>query len=776
MADSLFPEYRSLFVDPGIDEATKDLVQRYYKNMEYSDVLGQKLNELQNAPFEGDANINNELKSTINTNLEDLAGKGRYEHYEQDLRGLGMRFNKTAPLIAQNKANYDKTMQDLKESVDNERINAEQYNLGLIYQTYGYEGLKKDDKGDIDRSSLFSGKHIYSDPKIYEMLHQRFQDLVIRDYNVKDSRVGIDKDGKWTYSTEEGQKFIKDEDIKRIVASIKNDPSVSMYINQLGDLTKTAYAAKGGGVEYLNSVIDNTKSTITAYETAKASEKNKDVIAQYDELIKSLNTDLTNLQNTVASNDPTKILDMISDVKIQLEYNKIDEYAKIKKGIISDVRGTARDNDLYAYRQREEAARAAAAVVSLQGMVTAAEDGTGTTVEEKRNTLNDYGSVINNLQEQLKDPNLSDDLKSTYESQLRYYQTSREELERTLKVAANEAITLADLEKQDPTLIGVLKDFYGTNKGGDIYTYMQTTFDNVGDQDYMDFEKAFNSKYGNGALQKHMQEYYGGSVSDREAIKRANPNVTEEELNAYNITNASGVLRKFNKFTDKVNDKFKELKTSSLYSNQIIMPDVVAQENATDGINEHFQTMTGSAGRSLLSSEQVIVAEGDEVGQTKYGDAYAGYKISKWMYSPENDDFLLVLNKTDDNKTESVTVRYPGKQIRQVEGVDWVKNQPARILGGETSRLRAGLKEGESIRKDGFWEIQGIPLDYQITKKDGEDYIEFYESGKVEPLPIDTSPKNASKTKYKLDDDALDLLIEKGLTPTYSKKIIYGRF
>jgi hypothetical protein len=255
--------------------------------------------------------------------------------------------------------------------------------------------------------------------------------------------------------------------------------------------------------------------------------------------------------------------------------------------------------------------------------------------------------------------------------------------------AANRAISEADLRKQDPTLYDIFKKQMPDKSAGEIYTIMQRTFDNFNDQDYKDFRKTFDNTYGQGALSKHMTEYYGGAESDKEAIKRTYPNITVDELNAYAVQNSSTVFNNtYRKFEEKVNEKFKEIKTASEFTNQITMPTTEGTVKATKGMNEFFGIMGGNTGRPLRDTEMII-----DNGEIKSGkdDGVAGYNIVKWQWSSQADMFELQLKNSDG---ETKTVYMTGEQVGQQEGKNKVLSSPSQVF---STKLCNPLNPNSSI-------------------------------------------------------------------------------
>lgn len=747
----VFRPYVSLFRDPGMDEATKDLVEKYYKNMEYGDALSLKLNELQNAPFSGDALINKNLKSTINTGLEGLANEGAYEHSEKELRKLGTTFNTLAPAISQNYAAYTKANQDLKERLEKKEINDEQYQLAKIYNTYGYEGLKLDPTGRVDQNTYFSPKTIYNDAKPIELLSARIKDLLPRTYNKETTRIGQNADGKWTATDGEKTMEFKDSDVTAIVNSIKNDPNVQGYISQLSDMRAVNALAADKVADFITEEIASSKQRLVELEAEKKSAK-EDQIAQYDDAIKKVGEAMTKYQEVLNSGDKNKMAQTVRELSTQEEYAKIDAYGDTQRGLQTYETVTKRDNDNWKLKAKYEANLNMGLMTTSTGEVTAATDGTGKDYAEKKTTLEKLQLQSADYAAKANQPGLSEELKATYLNMKRSADLKMQQINNSMVEAANRAIYETDLRKQDPTLYDVFKTLMPDKTAGEIYIAMQRTFDNFGDQDYLNFKKTFDSKYGEGALKKHMTEYYGGAESDKEAIKRAYPNLTDEELDAYNLNQSTRFNNTYRKFEEKVNEKFKEVKIASEFSNQITMPTEEGTIQATNGMNEFFGIMGGKTGRPLRDTEMVIYN-----GENKFGkdNGIAGYNVVKWQWSPTADMFELQLKNSDG---DTKTVYMSGDQVGQQQGKDKILGTPSQIFATEINTNSFGLDEGKKKRFNGLWEFNSKPIDYEVTDVGGVKRISFYYSGSTKPIGLE----NSSETSYTLKDDVVTRFLNTG--------------
>jgi hypothetical protein len=747
----LFRPYVSLFKDPGMDEATTQLVDKYYKNMEYSDTLGQKLNELQNAPFSGDAAINKELKSLVNSGLEGLAAEGRYEHSEKELRKLATRFNTIAPGIMQNNTLYAKANQDLKERLEKKEINAQQYELARAYNTYGYEGLKLDTTGRVDQNTYFSAKTIYNDPKPIDMLSARLKDLLPRTVDKEQTTVGQNADGKWTYTVGGKTMQFNDADVTAIVNSIKKDDNVSRFIDQMGEMVGINSLAGGSTADALNTMAAGYKDYVAQLQTQKGSVTNPEEIKQYDELIASTSQRMTELQEVITSGDPNAMAQAIKQEYVQEKYNEIDSYGNTQRGLQTYTSITKRDQDYSKATARYEAMLNMPMTTSSMGEITAATDGTGVTYNEKVTNLQAAKARSEEYAKLAADTSLSDELRSTYQNMQRAQDIQIQKIEGTLKEAANAVINIADLQKQDPTLVEAVMKANPGKSPGEIYTIITAKPEET--------KAAFESTWGQGSYQKHIDQYYTSVVAS---------GYTElSDQGEKTITNPAAVFS-FS-FGEKVTDAFKEIKTSPQFTNKIAMPTQEQTIQATNGVNEFFQTMKGQTGRPLKDTEEFIVD-----GKVTYGKDLPGYNIVKWEWSPDADMFQLILKGTGDNAEETKTVYMKGEQVIQTEGKDKALNAPVQRFATEVNNTGFGLKEGQSRTITGLWSFpydrnsaESKPVDYKVTMKGGVEVITFYPSGSYQPISL----YRQGQTEYKLDDPILEQMFKTNdFVPTPQKR------
>jgi hypothetical protein len=433
-----------------------------------------------------------------------------------------------------------------------------------------------------------------------------------------------------------------------------------------------------------------------------------------------------------------------------------------------------RDQDYSFAIERYKASLNLGMMTTSLGEITAATDGTGKNYQDKvlflENAKADsdkYGALMNQT-------GISDALKSTYSDLKRAADFKIQQVETVLKEASDKSISMVDLEKQDPKIVRVFKSLMPNATAGDIYQQLQRTFDNPNDQDYIQFKAQFDQQNGAGAFDNHIAQKYGagqnqGTVpltdvrgaeiaSSRDQRASFSPNIpAANQLIGTSFKNA---------FDDKVTAKFKEIKTSSEFTNQITMPTQEETIRATNGVNAFFGIMGGNTGRPLRDTEEIIVD-----GEIKYGEDLPGYNIVKWTYSINANMFELQVKDGDGN---TKTIQMPGEQVSQPFGKDSVLNTPAQIFATEVNSTGFGLKEGQSRTITGLWSFpydkesaEAKPVDYKVTMKGGVEVVTFYPSGSSEPISL----YRQGQTDYKLDDPILEQMLKTNdFVPTPQKR------
>jgi hypothetical protein len=408
------------------------------------------------------------------------------------------------------------------------------------------------------------------------------------------------------------------------------------------------------------------------------------------------------------------------------------------------------DYSLYldAYKRRQDKLDALGESLFRTGDVTADKDITGSDTKEKEDFIKNADAQIANLENQLKNTSLSQAAKDDLEAAIVTAKRDKERAQNQIRDAATRAISMGDLEKQDPTLIGVFKDKMKGATSGDIYAAIERTFDNVGDQDYIEFKTAFDSKYGKGALDRHIVQYYGGSTSDRAAIKKAYPNVTDAELDSRGILNSpTRVINTFKKFEPKINEKYVEIKEARLYGERIQTGNDDLDLEVTKQVKDFF------VGRPITQNE-VVKLDGKEMNGAEIAELEQDYKINKVFWHAGSNTYELDLVGKDGNVK---TVTMDGRRLRGT-GLSEAMSRPSVRLGAAVMAQNShDANAAPRYLRD--ITLNGAPVQIKIISRgDDNPYISF-EHPDGRPFLKDKEGKPLDRT-YKLDDPEIKEMLE----------------
>jgi hypothetical protein len=349
-------------------------------------------------------------------------------------------------------------------------------------------------------------------------------------------------------------------------------------------------------------------------------------------------------------------------------------------------------------------------------------------------------------------------------------------MQQFIKQATDMSISVSDIEKKDPTLIGLLKEMTPNATSGDLAIAMHRIFDNPLDQDYQDYQNKFDRKYGFGALDAHLRRYYGADATNSygandESIISYMPNGAGWDAfrntgqipgnNMQIAVNRGLGLRSLNSTFDftkasHISDKFRELKTSSV-TQYGLLPGLTKQESidATKAAKAFFP--------GWMIPENVSVQGLD--GSVIQGSALAGYKVGKYGYIPDlgkwelqlepppgNDGLSTYKPKTvllDANQINSPELkRYTSsprmKMANLIKGHDFgVKGQQNNIelliAGDRTKKITIRVISeggGDPLLQalDGNGKVTSIDAAGKVTTfhPDSPDFLDLIDSGIVE--------------------------------------------
>jgi hypothetical protein len=638
-----FGEYVSTYVDPKSVEISETLRNRYMENFRANDQLAMAVDQMKAAlPFEKDMARKAELQKQVNEQIEALANRGDYENLGPSIYALTKKFTKEYAPIKENDERYQAAIKDLEDRYKNKKIDAETYARAGAYITKEYKGFDVDpETGRVKEGTMFSPTTIYNDVDMMEKLTKALAIINPDKYKNKSNKLSVGADGMYTVTNESGVEQITTEEVQKAFDYVMADPDVKMAVMQKADMQAYDLYRAGAIPQTMQSTVDQYSKMIEGYKKEMETKKmTPDQKAEYQKAINSMQSEIN--QVLEAAKDPTTSYNY---VKSRLEQEIISPAKNLAmEYAYKDVqKSTIYDYDAMYLRDREKLMEIDLKNVPAYAMSEVASiDVGGKTVREKQDTISSLTNRNAEIDKQIASGILS---QKAIEDLRREKRTNAAEIsaqQYQITTAANNTIRMDDLRRKDPTLIDMFVDMMPNAKPGEIYVQLQRTFDNRNDQDWRDFESKFNAKYGSGALDKHLNQYYGTS-SDREAIKRANPNVTEEELNQYGVKDTPGRL--VTAFTDDfyngLNEGLKDVKVASIFNYGTIQArtpeESVALTNALDEylIGKPIDPVALSGAYNPETAE-------------KYGDEdLSGYVVTKYGFDNKRNIWRMHVKGED---------------------------------------------------------------------------------------------------------------------------------
>jgi hypothetical protein len=292
-------------------------------------------------------------------------------------------------------------------------------------------------------------------------------------------------------------------------------------------------------------------------------------------------------------------------------------------------------------------------------------------------------ALADRLEKEASAPGLAQDIVEQKRAQASSLRIDANRMQQFIKQATDMSISVSDIEKKDPTLIGLLKEMNPNATSGDLAIAMHRTFDNPLDQDYQDFQNRFDRKYGFGSLDAHLRKYYGADATrsyggNNEGIITYMPNGAGWDAfrnsgdipgnNMQIAVNRGLGLKGINSTFDftknsSVNAKFKELKTSSV-TQYGLLPGLTKEESvaATKAAKAFFP------GWSIPENVSVQGLDGSVI----QGSSLAGYKVGTYGYISDLGKWELQLlppesSTSGNTKPTPKTVLLDANQINSPE-------------------------------------------------------------------------------------------------------------
>jgi hypothetical protein len=652
------------------------------ENFKSHDQLAMAVDQMQAAiPFENDLAKKKELQAHLDETLSKLTDRGDFENLGFVIHKEAKDFGRKYAPIKQNYDLYQGAMQDLQKRAASKEngINAEQLKYAPGWMLGDYKGFETDpETGRLKEGTMFSPKTVYSDPKIMDRIKDRLSILVKHDYKVENVKVGQGEDGKFKISSGSQVIEVRQEDVDKVIQTVLEEPDVKAYVSQLAEMKAFAVtngqdpkeALMGQAQSYQNAIDQANAKLAEGNLSSKDKQQLKDLIVGYQSTIEEIKSAATD-PNKANAYLQTKIADEI--VQPVKEYASLAAYRDVtwkKYDVAYDE----------VWKSRMDAELALGPKMEGQTITTADKLG-GATVEEKLATIQSNNALADRLEKESNAPGLAQDIVEQKRAQASSLRIDARRMESFIKQATDMSVSVNDIEKLDPTLVGFIKGLLPNATAGDIAIAMHRTFDNPLDQDYQSFQDKFDRRYGFGALDAHLRRYYGADATrsygeNNEGIITYIPNGAGWDAfkNTGQVPNnnmplavnrglgLSGINRTFD-FTrnSDVNAKFKELKTSS-----------VTQYGLLPGLTKDESIAATKAAKAFFPGwaipENVSVQGLD--GAVIQGSALAGYKVGTYGYVSDLGKWELQLlppEGTGSNKPIPKTVLLDANQINSPE-------------------------------------------------------------------------------------------------------------
>ena len=727
-----FGEYVSTYVDPQSVAISETLRNRFTENFKANDNLTMAVDQMKAAlPFENDMAKKKELEGKINDTLETLSTRGDYENLGFAVHRAAKDFSTGYAPIKENYDRYQGALKDLDEQYKKGDINAEDYNMATSYITKGYKGFEIDPTtGKAKEGSMYSSPTIYKDPKLMDKMKERLEILYEKKTGSKSGTAGLDANGVWKVTSGETLVEIPEQDVMDVYNSVIQEPDVRMYLDQRADMKLNMVDRSGNSGQYLDAKMQTNSSAIQQLNEAMASGKysaadKKTIATQIDALSKE------NDQITAAKADPNLAASYLKDQFRNDLLDPVRQYAMKKAGVREHTTEYSYENNfavqLDAMRRKADAKANMGISFYESGDVTAADDISGSTYNDKTKYLTNMDQQISSLEQQITDAKsgktpMSSDSLSKLQSDLDSSINEKSRVQGQLAAASDKAISMSDLERQDPKLIATFRQLLPGATAGQIYTQLQRTFDNPNEQDYMEFQTAFDKQNGAGAFNAYVSQKYSsgknqGVISKTDwrgaeiaASKGQRVSFTNNIPAAHQLITAQFK----NTIDKKVDATFKEIKTSVLFNaGTIDVGDPEKNIAFTKAKNEYFND-------KMPFENQYFIVNGEQ--KTGKELAEAGY-VMKFTSLNVLDNKYQVHMEKGGSDPGSITALYDGRQVSSPE-IQSILNDPevrlGALIGQHNTRVAGTSSTIKTIKLDG----DSINVNV-VSQGDGDPFITF---------------------------------------------------
>jgi hypothetical protein len=675
------------------------------ENFQANDQLTLAVDQMQAAlPFENDVSRKKELQTEMENTLSQLADRGDYENLGFAVHKSARDFGQKYAPIKENYTRYQAALTDLSERYKKGEINSEQYQLSGAYIAQNYKGFQIDPQtGKVKDGTMFSAPTIVKDPKLMDLIKSRLEILHADKYANTIKRVNWAEGdaGAIEVETTNGVEKIGLDKIQDVVQAVYAEPDVKAYVDQLADMK--AYAGLKG--QDIGTVVQGqTQSYLDGIaklkETIATGKLSKGDIAAYQDQINKYTQEIQTLSG-------------ITDEAGARGYFK----NKFKDEILAPVTQYA-NRKAYTYQEtaykenwsarylQDRDAMLKNPTLQRQGDVTPG-DIRGGTFEAKKDLM---ATNWNKAQEQLKianDESYSKQAREEALEQYNYYLGENQQVRQDIINAGNKSFTMDELTKTNPKTFEVLKELYPWASQGELYLKAQETFDNTGDQDYMDFENKWKAKYPN----------------------EVTPNTKSSDQSFSTTTYVPGgggttilkpqgsIAGSLAPFGDKINQAIAQSKTSVVFEYGSI-PTVNPKEGIVirKAIDGYF------LGKPLAANDVFTEVTEDGV-ETKPGSEYADYEVGQVGWNGYRNIYEIQLNKKGD-KSQTKTIHMDGRTLSNPELNNYTGAPETRYMSAIHESL-TGLSAGESTKRtlqatfeDKNGQTQQVPLSLNIIAGD----------------------------------------------------------
>lgn len=730
-----FGEYVSTYVDPQSVRISETLRNRFMENFQANDQLTLAVDQMQAAlPFENDVAKKKELQANMENTLSQLADRGDYENLGFAVHKSARDFGQQYAPIKENFTRYQATLTDLSERYKKGEINSEQYQLSGAYIAKNYKGFEIDPtSGKVKDGSMFSAPTIVKDPKLMDLIKSRLEILHADKYANTIKRVNWAEGdaGAIEVETSSGVETIGLYKIQDVIQAVYAEPDVKTYVDQLADMK--AYAGLRGQ-DVATVVQGQTQSYVDGIaklkETIATGNLNRGEKAAYQEQINKYTQEIQTLSGIT---DEAGAQGYFKNKFKNEILAPVTQYANRKAYTFQE--SSYKENWSARYLQ-DRAEQLKNPTLQRQGDVTSG-DMRGGTFEAKKDLL---ASNWSQAQEKLKasqDMTLSEGAREKALDEYNYFMGENEQIRQDIINAGNKSFTMDELTKENPKVFEALRSLYPSASQGELYLKAQETFDNQGDQDYMDFQKVYKEKFGN---QSDVSGVFGTRYASHEEFRAKNgwtsgldiaESMHDYSKGPYVPSATSGmtfseygavapafvdITPTWSKFSPKINKAIAESKVSVPFEyGAIPTTDVQTGIRIRKAIDGYF------LGKPLAANDLFTEVTEDGV-ESKAGSEFADFEVGQVGWSSTRNIYEIQLNKKGD-KSQTKTIHMDGRTLRSPD-LDVLTNNPETRFAGAVHESLTGLSAGESTRrmlqvtfKDGN-EIKQIPLNLNIFARD----------------------------------------------------------